>query len=87
MARAAIVVVDPEHDFKPTKALLRQLFNLTDAESEVALRMLRGDGPSVIAESTAVSITTVRTHVQRIFHKTRTHRQAELVRLLVAIVP
>nr|WP_324683339.1 LuxR C-terminal-related transcriptional regulator [Mycobacterium sp. 94-17] len=39
-----------------------------------------------MAESAAVSITTVRTHIQRIFRKTGTHRQAELVRLLVAVV-
>jgi DNA-binding CsgD family transcriptional regulator len=85
LALAAIIVIDPEREIKPPKELLQKLFNLTDAESEVALRMLNGDGLKTIANSSPVSITTVKTHLQRIFRKTGTHRQAELVRLLIAI--
>lgn len=87
LARAAIVIIDPDQKVQPPKALLRQLFNLTEAECRVALQMLFGDGPQAIADKTAVSITTVKTQIQSIFRKTGTHRQAELVRLLVAIVP
>ena len=32
-------------------------------------------------------MTTVRTHLQHIFDKTDTHRQAELVRLLLMVSP
>ena len=35
----------------------------------------------------ALSLATVKTHMQHIFDKTDTHRQAELVRLLLAITP
>lgn len=87
VARAAVVVIDPDQQFKPPKVLLRMLFNLTDAECEVALRMLCGDGAQVIADHTKVSVATIRTQIQSIFRKTGTNRQAELVRLLIAMVP
>jgi DNA-binding CsgD family transcriptional regulator len=34
-----------------------------------------------------VSIATVRKHLQHLFEKTDTHRQAELVRFLLAVMP
>jgi DNA-binding NarL/FixJ family response regulator len=51
----------------------------------VAIRLIQGDGIKPIAESMCLSAGTVRTHVQHIFDKTGTHRQAELVRTLLAI--
>lgn len=85
-ARAAIVIVDPDRDAKPSKQLLRQLFGLTRAEIEVALRLLAGDGLAAIADDFSVSVGTVKTHVHRLFTKTGTHRQGELIRLLLSIV-
>jgi DNA-binding CsgD family transcriptional regulator len=38
-----------------------------------------------VADKMSVSISTVRIHLQRAFDKTATHRQAELVRLLLTI--
>ena len=65
--------------------VLRRIYGLTRAESQVAMRVLNGDGLAPIAEELSVSLTTVRTHLQRIFDKTGTHRQAELVRLLLTV--
>ena len=48
-----------------------------------ALRVLDGTGLVPIAEELAMSLATVRTHMQHVFDKTDTHRQAELVRLLL----
>ncbi|PRC58714.1 hypothetical protein C6A85_27095, partial [Mycobacterium sp. ITM-2017-0098] len=53
----------------------------------VALRVMRGDGLKPISEDMALSMATIKTHVQHIFDKTGTHRQAELVRLLLAVQP
>jgi DNA-binding CsgD family transcriptional regulator len=53
----------------------------------VALRVTRGDGLKPISEDMALSIATIKTHMHHIFDKTDTHRQAELVRLLLAIQP
>ena len=49
----------------------------------MALLTLRGAGLRPIAEELAVSVSTVRIHLQRVFEKTGTHRQAALVRLLL----
>lgn len=79
--------VDPEQELEPPKILIRRLFGLINAEADVALRIINGDGLKPIAADLAVSPATVKTHLQHIFEKTDTHRQAELVRLLLAVVP
>ncbi len=84
---ALVLIIDPEHEPEPAAALLRRLYGLTNAESQVALRILRGAGPKQISEELSVSLPTVRTHLQHIFDKTDTHRQAELVRLLLVVNP
>jgi DNA-binding CsgD family transcriptional regulator len=58
------------------------LFNLTEAESVVARSVQRGHGLHPVADELSVSLATVRAHLQHVFEKTGTHRQAELVRLL-----
>jgi DNA-binding CsgD family transcriptional regulator/PAS domain-containing protein len=84
---AMLLIVDPERDAEPAAALLRRLYGLTNTEAEVALLLLRCEGLKPIAEELSVSLTTIRTHLQHIFDKTDTHRQAQLVRLLLAISP
>ena len=64
---------------------MRRLYGLTQAEAEVAVRVLRGDGLKPIADELSVSLATVKTHLQHVFDKTDTHRQAELVRLLLTV--
>jgi DNA-binding CsgD family transcriptional regulator/PAS domain-containing protein len=86
-ARALVVISDPEQNPEPPALLLRRLYGLTKAEAEVAVRVLRGVGLSPIAEELALSIATIKTHLQRVFEKTDTHRQAELIRLLLDITP
>ena len=83
--RALVVIIDPEQQPEPPIDLLRRLYGLTQAEAAVAVRVLRGDGLKPIAEELSVSLTTVKTHLQHVFDKTDTHRQAELVRLLLTI--
>ena len=86
-ARALVMIIDPEQASEPPKMLLIRLFGLTSGEADVALLMLRGDGLKPIAADLALSMATVKTHLHHIFNKTDTHRQAELVRLLLGIVP
>ena len=86
-ARALVVLVDPEQQPEPPTQLLRRVYGLTNAEADVALRVLRGDGLKPICENLSLSMATVKTHLQHIFDKTDTHRQADLVRLLLTIIP
>jgi DNA-binding CsgD family transcriptional regulator len=81
---ALVVIVDPEREPVPDVDALRRLYGLTKTEAEVALRVLDGTGVVPIAEQLSISVSTVRTHLKHVFHKTDTHRQAELVRLLLS---
>ncbi|MET0473051.1 MAG: LuxR C-terminal-related transcriptional regulator [Mycobacterium sp.] len=85
--RALVIVVDPERQAEPPRELLNRLYGLTRAEAEIALRVLRGEGLKPISEDISLSMATVKTHLQHVFCKTQTHRQAELVRLLLTIIP
>ena len=84
---ALITIRDPERETEPPATLLRRLYGLTTGEAEVTIRLARGDNLRDIAADLAVSYQTVRTHLQHIFDKTDTHRQAELVRLLLTLSP
>ena len=86
-ARALVVLVDPEQQPEPPTQLLRRIYGLTNAEADVALRVVRGDGLKPICEELSLSMATVKTHLQHVFDKTDTHRQAELVRLLLTLTP
>ncbi|MFD0325598.1 helix-turn-helix transcriptional regulator [Lysobacter gummosus] len=44
-----------------------------------------GHGLQHVANALGVTLSTVRIHLQHVFEKTNTHRQAELVRLLLQI--
>lgn len=83
-ATALVLIIDPEHEPEPAAALLRRLHGLTNTEAQVALRIVRGADLKQISEELSVSVTTVRTHLQHVFNKTDTHRQAELVGLVLA---
>jgi DNA-binding CsgD family transcriptional regulator len=80
------MVIDPEAEPEAPMALMRRFYRLTRAEADVALRMMHGADPKQISDELSVSLTTVRTHLQRVFEKTDTHRQAELVRLLLVSI-
>jgi DNA-binding CsgD family transcriptional regulator len=64
------------------QALARQLYGLSERESEVASAVVAGLTLEETAESLQVEKETVRSHLKRVFSKTETSRQAELVRLL-----
>ncbi|HEX2285077.1 MAG TPA: LuxR C-terminal-related transcriptional regulator [Mycobacterium sp.] len=76
-------IADPEREPEPELEALRRVYGLTTTEAEVALRVLGGTGLKPIADDMSLSLATVRTHLQHVFDKTNTHRQAELVRLLL----
>lgn len=82
---AVVLIIDPEDEPEPATALLCRLYHLTGAEAQVALHVGHGANLKQIAKELSVSVTTVRTHLQHVFEKTDTHRQAELVRLLLAL--
>jgi DNA-binding CsgD family transcriptional regulator len=62
--------------------LLRTLYDLTPTETAVANHIAQGQGVKSSAETLRIAPSTVRWHLQRIFEKTGTGRQAELARLI-----
>ncbi|MCA2245304.1 MULTISPECIES: helix-turn-helix transcriptional regulator [Mycobacterium] len=84
---ALVLIKDPERETESAATLLRRLYRLTEGEAEVALRLTHGAGLKQIADELSVSYETVRTHLQHAFDKTDTHRQAELVGLVLALTP
>lgn len=82
---AMVLIVDPERRPVLASDMLRQLFGLTKAETAVAQLALKGEGLGPIGEQLQLSRDTVKTHLGNVFCKTGTHRQAELVRLLLAV--
>jgi DNA-binding CsgD family transcriptional regulator len=60
-------------------------YGLTRAEAKVTLAASSGLGVPETANRLGVSPNTVKTHLRRVFAKTGTSRQTELVRLMASI--
>lgn len=59
-------------------------YSLTRAEARVVKLLCQGFSMKAIAQDLGVSLETARTHAKRAMQKTDTHRQAELVSLVLA---
>lgn len=67
----------------PSTQMLQERFGLTRAEARIVRRLAEGESIKRIAEELRVSPETARTHAKRAMQKTDTHRQAELVSLVL----
>ena len=63
-------------------AVIAKTFGLTMAELRVLMAVVNIGGVAETAEALGIAETTTKTHLQRIFGKTGTSRQADLVRLV-----
>jgi DNA-binding CsgD family transcriptional regulator len=84
-AALVLILVDPTDCPEPSHDILEQVFGLTKSEARVASRLMCGESPHTIAEATGVAVGTVRAQMKSVFAKTQTHRQAELVGLLMRV--
>ncbi|MGB6175730.1 MAG: hypothetical protein WBF43_05210 [Methylocella sp.] len=80
---AVVTVNDGEFDQRRLEINLRRRFGLTAAETGLAAEILHGHGRKAAARRRGISDATAKTQLSSIFEKTGTHRQAELVRLLI----
>jgi DNA-binding CsgD family transcriptional regulator len=86
-ASVAIFMQDPlEAPMLPGEAFAR-LHKLTGGELRVLLALAQGLGAKEAADMLGISEPTVRTHLQHMFAKTHTLRQADLLRLLQTSTP
>ena len=82
-ARAVVFISDPERRPAMPGQVLSGLFGLTPTEAEVARALAQGRRTDEIATSLGIAPTTVAFHLRNLFDKTGTHRQADLIVLLL----
>jgi DNA-binding CsgD family transcriptional regulator len=68
---------------RQSEAFLYSRFRLTPAEAQIALGIAGGETLAAVAKGRGLSVSTARTQLKSVFAKTGTHRQAELVILLI----
>jgi DNA-binding CsgD family transcriptional regulator len=79
--KICVFAFDPREPAGFSPLLARRLYGLSERETEVASAVVSGRTLEEIAASLGVEKETVRSHLKRVFQKTQTSRQSELVRL------
>jgi DNA-binding CsgD family transcriptional regulator len=82
---AILFIRDPERG-GVSQLFLQDMFALTPAESTIAAALAEGNSVEYITRTYRITLNTARTHLKRIFAKTNTRRQGELVALLTRSV-
>jgi DNA-binding CsgD family transcriptional regulator/PAS domain-containing protein len=83
--KAILVFVDPDEHRDPVDIVLQQAFGLTAAEIRIAKGIARGEDLKDIAEQHGISIGTARAQLKSVMAKSETHRQSELVSLMMRL--
>lgn len=83
--RAIVFLYDLAAAAAVPAALLVRLFDLTEAEARCALQLLQGGGVEAMAVRLGVSTNTARSQLHAVYAKTQAHRQADLLKLLLAL--
>jgi DNA-binding CsgD family transcriptional regulator len=79
---------DPDRKSQGSQEIVRKLFDLTPAETSLAMLLTNGLTLEEAAEELGISKNTARAHLRAIFSKTGVTRQATLVRILLgSVVP
>jgi DNA-binding CsgD family transcriptional regulator len=80
-----MIVVAGSARRRPTVAMIRTAFDLTQAEGMVAMGLVSGLARQAIARERGVSLATVHTHVKRLFLKLGVHREKDLLAAIAAL--
>ncbi|MCC6291674.1 MAG: helix-turn-helix transcriptional regulator [Bryobacterales bacterium] len=81
-----MLIDDPERQRPASTQALMQIYKLTRKEAALAVKLSEGRPLERAAEELSITYDTARTHLRRIFSKTGTSRQAELL-MLIARLP
>lgn len=79
----AVMIRDPERKSEGSHEILRKLYELTAAESALALKLANGLTLDEASEALDIRKNTARAHLRSIFSKTGVTRQTMLVRLIL----
>jgi DNA-binding CsgD family transcriptional regulator/PAS domain-containing protein len=84
-AVAALFITSAQPSSRLPAEALSLLYDLTPAEARVCELIAEGLAPSDIARRIGVAPSTARSHLMRVFEKTGTNRQSNLVRLVASL--
>jgi DNA-binding CsgD family transcriptional regulator len=84
---ACLFITDPERSPVPAAVHVQRVFGLSAAETRVAAALLDGESLDGLADRLCISRNTARTHLRRLFAKTGTARQSDLIRVLLGAHP
>ncbi len=79
---AAIMISDPEANSGALRDILRRLYQLSEREAELAVRIAEGERLEGAAQSAGITYETARSYLKTIFMKLGVNRQAELAGLV-----
>lgn len=82
-AAIALYVLDPDIDARPLATALCRAHGLTVSETELVMRLVRGLTVDAAARDMRIQPQTARAYLKQIFVKTDTHRQTDLVRMIL----
>lgn len=82
---ALVFITDPNSPPALDEALLHRLYQVSAAECRVAQELLHGHTLQETAQRLHLGENTVKTHLKQLFTKTDTHRQPQLIRLLMRL--
>jgi DNA-binding CsgD family transcriptional regulator len=82
---AIVFVQDPDTAPGSRGGVLRSLYGLTPSEAKLADLLLTGETIASAAAKRGITEESARTQLKSVLRKTRTNRQAELIRLMLNI--
>ncbi|HRD97879.1 MAG TPA: hypothetical protein PLA97_15935 [Rubrivivax sp.] len=83
--RAIMFLYDLDRAAGVAPQVLCELFGMTPAEAHAALQVLQGGSAEQMAQRLGVSLNTFKTQLRMAYEKSHTHRQADLLKLLLAL--
>jgi DNA-binding CsgD family transcriptional regulator len=82
---AALFLTDPAQPSRPPLDDFVRRYGLTPSETRVLMGIVDGRSPRTIAAAQGVGLPTVRTHLSRLYDKTGTTGQTDIVRLVTSL--
>ena len=80
----AMLITDPETSLAPDPASLVDLFGLTLSEAKIGQAIAQGISLEEAARKSGITLSSARTYLKRIYSKTNTRGQADLVKLILS---
>lgn len=82
-AQTLVLLTPPQRTIPAVESYLRAVFGFTSAQAKCARLLADGLEPSEISAQLGIAMSTLRSHLQQLFIKTATRRQAALVATLL----